>query len=422
MQNGVLEALAGAVWGIIPSAAVLAAGLAICFKLRFRQLTGLRRLGAAMRGSGQKLSAFEMFSLTAGGKMGVGNIVGVSVALAAGGAGSIFWMGVYAVIGAGVSYCECRLGARLGGGPTVYMKKLRGFGGAAGIFGLLLFANQAIMMPAIQVNTASEELKSLVGGSPAAGIIAAAVCAAVFLIFSLRGEKATAALGAKVMPFAAAVYMLLAVAVIIANIARLPSALADIFIGAFEPRSATGGLLGALTVGLRRSMFTGEAGYGIAPYAAAKAEGTPDGIGLVQGFSVIFDTLIMCSLTALMLLCSGADSPARAAEMLLGAAGRYIVAALVLLFAFTTLLCCGFTAAAPFKGAGKAIVLLITAGSCVAASAAAPQEVWALGDICGAFMAWLNIAALLAYEFGAKNKTPEQVRGFKRVVIKGKSD
>lgn len=386
------------VWGALPVVLILAAGVWFCFRLRFRHITRLYTVGKIFsRGGGRRLNAFEVFALTTGGKAGVGNIVGVSVALVTGGPGSIFWMMVFAVVGAAISYAECRLGALAGGGPPVYMRKLLNWNGLALLFSGLVFAVEAIFMPAIQVNAAAASVAGLTGhDGPLAGAGVAAVMALLFLILACRGEKKIAAASAKILPPAAIVYLMIAAGVIVVNIGELPGAVRSVLGGALTVKAAGGGALAtAVAVGVKRGMFTSEAGYGIAPYSSAAAEGcTPDEHGLIQSLAVLFDTCLMCGMTAFMLLCSGTTDPAAAARDLLGDAGGYAVSALVVVFAFATVLCCGFTAAAPCFGAKRTAVFIMMAGVMICGGAAAPEIVWAVCDLAGGVMAWLNITAV----------------------------
>ena len=376
--------------------ALLAVGLWLSVKNRFCNLTGLLRVPKILaRQSGKKLSPFEVFSLTTGGKLGVGNIVGVSAAIAAGGPGAILWMGVFSILGSALSYEECRFGAKIGNPPD-YIRKL-GHRKIAVAFAGLMFLMQAVLMPAIQVNSAAVSLgENFVASPPYFGAAVGAACAALFLASVMGGEKRLAHISARILPPAAIGFMLLCIAIIAVNYQNIPQAVGAILKGAFGIGAVAGGGFGAAaSTGVRRGAFSCEAGWGIAPYAAAKAEGTPEEIGLCQSLSVLFDTLLMCTLTGLALLCSGCTTAVGAAGTLLGKGGGFTVSILVAVFAFTTVLTCGFTAAANVSSVKRALVFVGMAGVMICAGAAAPEVVWTLCDLGGGILCVINVAAVI---------------------------
>lgn len=393
------------IWGIVPVCALLAVGLWLSVGNRFYNLTGLVRVPKILaRQSGKKLSPFEVFSLTTGGKLGVGNIVGVSAAIAAGGPGAILWMGVFSILGSAISYEECRFGAKLGS-PPEYMRRL-GNGKTAFAFACLMFLMQAVLMPSIQVNSAAVSLLENFPAPPKYfGAVAGAAFAVLFLGCVLGGEKRLARISAKILPPAALGFMLLCIAIIAVNYKNIPQAFGSILKGAFGIGAVAGGGFGTVaSVGVRRGAFSCEAGWGIAPYAAAKAEGTPEEIGLCQSLSVLFDTLLMCTLTGLALLCSGCATAVGAAGTLLGRCGGLTVSLLVAVFAFTTVLTCGFTAAANVSGSIRVAVFVAMAGVMICAGAAAPEVVWTLCDLAGGILCILNVLAVVKLKH-SENKT-----------------
>ncbi|HOP10499.1 MAG TPA: alanine:cation symporter family protein [Oscillospiraceae bacterium] len=397
------------IWGIVPVCALLAVGLWLSVKNRFYNLTGLIHVPKILaRQSGKKLSPFEVFSLTTGGKLGVGNIVGVSAAIATGGPGAVFWMGAFSILGSAISYEECRLGAKLGS-PPAYMRKL-GRRKTAYIFTGLMFLMQAVLMPAIQVNSAAVSLHENFMAPPTYfGAVTGAACAALFLACTLGGEKRLARISARILPPAAIAFMFLCIAIIAVNYQNIPQVFNTIFKGALGIEAVAGGGLGAAaSVGVRRGAFSCEAGWGIAPYAAAKAEGTPEEIGLCQSLSVLFDTLFMCTLTGLALLCSGCTTAVGAAGTLLGKGGGLTVSLLVAVFAFTTILTCGFTAAANVSGIKRAIIFVFMAGVMICAGAAAPEVVWTLCDLAGGILCIINMSAVVKLKrLGSKPRNAE---------------
>jgi AGCS family alanine or glycine:cation symporter len=260
-----------------------------------------------------------------------------------------------------------------------------------------MFLMQAILMPSIQINSAAVSLRENFSAPPGFfGAVAGAAFAALFLACVLGGEKRLARISARILPPAAIGFILLCIAVIAVNYKNIPQAVGAIFKGAFGIEAVAGGGFGAAaSVGVRRGAFSCEAGWGIAPYAAAKAEGTPEEIGLCQSLSVLFDTLLMCTLTGLALLCSNCTTAVGAAETLLGRSGGLTVSLLVAVFAFTTVLTCGFTAAAGVTGSKRIMILVAMAGMMICAGAAAPEVVWTLCDLGGGILCAINIAAVI---------------------------
>ena len=383
------------VWSLPCVALLLFLGLFLCFALRFSHLTRLPELAKRETGGETtgKIPLFRVFALTTGGKVGVGNIVGVSVALRCGGPGALFWMAVFAVVGAAISYVECRLGAVYGGTAGYLRACLKHGKGSAAVFSVLLFCIEAVFMPAIQVNAAAESVAGLLGGRYTA-LLTAAVFAVAFLPVMLLGEGRVAALSAKLLPAAVVVYTLLAFCVIGVNIGRLPAAFGSIFHAAFGRESIlSGGAAAAMAVGIKRGMFSSEAGYGIAPYACAEGGDSPHRQGLAQSLSVLTDTLFMCGLTGLMLLCAGTYDAGQAASAVFGAVGGWLVVGLIAVFAYTTVLSCGFTAAVPFRGAKRPGVFLLMTAVILASGSSAPGLVWPLCDLCGGLMALINVPA-----------------------------
>ncbi|MBQ3141716.1 MAG: alanine:cation symporter family protein [Clostridia bacterium] len=391
------------IWGLPLTALIVVFGLRCAMRSRGRFLAGPRRLKRAFGAAGEGLRPFEAFALTVGGKIGVGNIVGVGLALETGGPGALLWMAVFSLLGAALSYTECSTAARLGGAAPTFLRRL-GNPRAAKVFGILTAAAMTVFMPSIQVNAAARAVLERVGGGRHTLLLVGGAMAAAFLLCACFGRERIARVSAVLMPPASAVTLLVAVAVIVACRQRLPQVLLSVWNGAFGGSALTSGAAAAaFSTGVRRAMFSCEAGYGIAPFAAAKTAGSPRDIGLIQGFGVIFDTLIMCTLTGVMMLCAGTTDAADAFGLVLGEWGGALLTAIVVLFAFTTLLSCAFTAVSDadvWGGRLRACQPVVMAGVIVCSACAAPQVVWALCDgVCGV-MAAMNLTALWRLERG----------------------
>lgn len=323
----ILQKLQSLVWGGPTVAALIFSGLWLSAGTGFVQL---RRFGQAMRECVGRLlkkragnggtSAFEAVCTALAGTVGTGNIAGVAVALTMGGPGAVFWMWVAAAVGMGIKYCEIALAVRYRerrndeyvGGPMYYIKN--GLGerfmplavcfcvfGAAASFGI---GNMTQMTGILTLKGADSP-----GVLPVIGI-AMASAVALTCRGGAKGRGRTAAL---IVPVMAGIYVLGALAVIIAHIDALPAALTAIFRGAFTVNAAAGGAAGvgarqAVSWGFRRGLFSNESGLGSSPIAHASAEAGPAGEYALMGiFEVFADTGVICTLTALSILCSGVE-------------------------------------------------------------------------------------------------------------------
>lgn len=320
-----LRSMSRAVWGAPTVAALMLCGAYMSVRCGFVQI---RRFGTAMRrcvgrifekkGPGGGTSPLEAVCTALAGTVGTGNIAGVTVALTMGGPGAVFWMWLSALLGMGTKYAEITLAVRYRekrggeyvGGPMYYI--VNGLGpeyrwlavmfavfGAAAAFG----AGNVMQMGSILTVTGAMGL----GPAP---LIGAAMAVAVFLTCR-NGAAGRGRAAAYLVPVMAGVYVLGTLTVIGANIQNLPAALGEIFKSALSPKAAVGGVSGfgvgrAMSWGFRRGMFSNEAGLGSSPIAHASAEASsPAEQGLMGIFEVFVDTAVICTLTALAVLCSG---------------------------------------------------------------------------------------------------------------------
>ncbi|WP_271409852.1 alanine/glycine:cation symporter family protein [Pseudomonas sp. Q1-7] len=340
---------------------VVLVGLGLFFSIssrfvQFRYFSDMFRIfGQALQRKEGQLSSFQALMLSVAGRVGAGNIAGVAVAIMLGGPGAVFWMWIVALLGMATSYFECSLAqlykrreadGTYRGGPAFYILHGLGQRWLAVIFSILLLVTFGFGFNAVQSFTVATSLHDTFGlptwisGVALVGVIG-------LIVFG--GIKRIAAMADVLVPIMAGTYILMALTVIGMNITEVPATLALIVKSAFglEPAFA-GGIGAAILMGVKRGLFSNEAGLGSAPNVAAVAEvNHPSAQGIVQSLSVFIDTLLVCTSTALIILLSGVYQPgsemagvvltqtALAAEV--GEWGRIFVSMALLLFVFTTL-------------------------------------------------------------------------------------
>ena len=320
--NDVFNLLSGYVWDALVYILVIV-GLTITFTSRFVQFRYFGRmfnvLRTAFHHEGGHISSFQALMLSVAGRVGGGNIGGVAVAITLGGPGAVFWMWMIGLMGMATSFFECSLAqlyktaepdGTFRGGPAYYVE--RGLGAnwkwLAGIFSVLLLLTFAFALTGFQAVTVSTSMEEAFGLNKYITAIALAVALAAILF---GGIKRIAAVTEFIVPVMALGYILIAIVVIVLNIADIPGVIARIVTEAFAPSAAIGGGIGAaIMMGVKRGLFSNEAGLGSAPNVAAVAYVKhPCSQGTVQAFSVFIDTIIICSCTAFIILLSGVYQP-----------------------------------------------------------------------------------------------------------------
>ena len=434
------------VWS--PALVYLALGAGLFFSIltRFVQVRLFRemaRLLFSSKSSDKGISSFQALSVSLSGRVGTGNIAGVAAAIGFGGPGAVFWMWVVAFLGASTAYVESTLGqiykeedeGQYRGGPAFYIEKAMGQKWYAWIFAITTIIATGLLLPGVQANSIANAAEVALGtgqvihtdfGSLGVTKIATAVAVVTILGFIIfGGVKRIAHFTQIVVPFMALAYIVTAVVVVFLNISELPAVISLIFKDAFTPMAGFGAAIGW---GVKRGVYSNEAGQGTGPHAAAAAEVQhPAQQGLVQAFSVYVDTLFVCSATAFMILITGAynvhmdegaffiqnlpadlaaNSPAftqYAVESVMPGFGKPFVAIALFFFAFTTLLAYYYIAETnvaylrrTFKIPGEMVILKLALMASVFYGAVRTANLaWGLGDIGVGLMAWLNIIAIL---------------------------
>jgi AGCS family alanine or glycine:cation symporter len=258
------------------------------------------------------ISSFQAFVLALSGRVGTGNIAGVATAIALGGPGAVFWMWVIAFLGAGTAYVEASLGqiykekidGNYRGGPAYYILKGMGARWYAVAFAVISILSLGIFMPGVQANAICNAFDTAFAMDVrlTAGIIVFLLSLIIF-----GGVKRIARVAEIITPFMAIAYLLIALTILALNYQHIPAMFMLILKSALGVHPALGGITGAaISMGVKRGIFSNEAGQGSAPHAAAAAEVShPAEQGFVQAFSVYVDTLLVCSATAFIILITG---------------------------------------------------------------------------------------------------------------------
>jgi len=391
--------------GVVAALVFLIGGF---FTVKFRAFYAFRPI-TVLRAMPLESGASQML-LSLGGTVGVGNIVGVAVALGVGGCGAIFWMWVGAFFSMALKYAEITLGMlKRGKTAATYIKEKLGMM-AAVVFSFLLICDCVMMGGVVQSSAISESVSGATGISPVAvGIVLSVMTASVFFL-----KVDVFRLSTYVVPLMSAGYVFFALCVISVNISSIPSLFKEIFDAAFTFDSAAGGVLGilaspALRQGIVKGLFSNEAGVGTAPSAhAASCEKEPCRQALFGIFEVFVDTVVMCTLTAFSILLAlgdirgridGATACADAFSSVFGSLAPFILAVFISLFAFCTVISFGYYGiqSLSFFGAGERAAdyfLIIYCVSLFIGAVAAPRVIWEICDTVVCLMLIINCTAV----------------------------
>lgn len=298
---------------------LIGVGLYFTFKTKFVQFRMLKesiKVVIEPKEDKESISSFEALMVSTASRVGIGNIAGVSAAICLGGAGSIFWMWLIAMVGSASAFIESTLaqiykvrdtdGSSFGG-PAYYIQavlKNRFLGGLFAVMLILTYMGGFNMVQAFNIVTAFEGYSFY---SPFTPIIVGAILAIATGLCIFGGGKRLSKITSIIVPVMAITYILMALVIVVLHINLVPGMFATIFTEAFDITAIFGGFIGSCVMyGIKRGLYSNEAGVGSAPNAAASASVShPVKQGLVQMLSVFIDTLLICSTTAFMLLCSG---------------------------------------------------------------------------------------------------------------------
>ena len=443
-----LNKINGIVWGVPMMALILLGGLWLTIRVKFLQI---HKLGLALKwmfkneeGGTGEVSSFAALCTALSATIGTGNIVGVATAVTAGGPGALFWMEVTALLGMATKYAEGLLAVKYRtvdeaghalGGPFYYIEKGMGvkwkwlakifafFGAAAAIMGIGTITQvKGIVDAMVNFFDPSKSLYPIdipgVGTVSVVVVIGASLvslCAGAVLI---GGLKRIATITSVIVPFMAVIYILVAMVLLLCNLSAIPDALMKIIKGAFDPAAVTGGFVGnmiiAMQKGVARGIFSNEAGLGSAPSAAAAAQTKePVRQGLVSMTGTFIDTIVVCTMTGLSIVVTGAYNQGLEGVAVTSyafstglpfspAISNFLLMMSLIFFAFTTILGWNYYAERCLEyltnGNLKALkvyrwlyILSVFVGPFLTVTA-----VWTIADILNGLMAIPNMIALFA--------------------------
>ncbi|GAB3729129.1 alanine/glycine:cation symporter family protein [Luteimonas pelagia] len=433
-----INAVNGIVWSLPLVVLCLALGIYFSIRTRFMQVRGIPEMIRLMlnnKASDSGVSSFQALAMSLSGRVGTGNIAGVATAIAFGGPGAVFWMWMMAFLGAATSYIECTLAqiykekddeGRYRGGPAYYIEKAMGLKWYAWLFAVVTVLACGFLLPVVQVNTLATAMNVAFDIPP---LLMAVVVAVALALIIFGGVTRIATFAQFVVPFMALAYMLVAITIMALNADRLPAMFSLIIDSAFGLHAGFGAMLGlAVEWGVKRGIYSNEAGQGTGPHAAAAAEVQhPAQQGFVQAFSVYVDTLLVCSATAFMILSTGMFNVASPEGGFLVQAlpgmeagpaytqaavdsvpelagwGEGFVAIALLFFVFTTVIAYYYMAETNVAYINRKVhrpwlVLLLRLtiiGAVMVGVFRTAGGAWALGDIGVGLMAWLNLIAIV---------------------------
>lgn len=445
--SSILDQIDSLVWGIPLIVLILAVGIFLTVRLKGLQFT---KLGLAIKhiaanersGEHGEVSSFGALCTALSATIGTGNIVGVATAIVTGGPGAMFWMWFAALLGTATKYSECLLAVKyrsvesdghIVGGPFYYIEKGMGknwkwlakifafFGVGVGLFGIGTFTQVNGISSAVNnfFDPSNTWAVNLFGRTYSWTVVITGVILTICVgLVIIGGLKRISRVAEVIVPFMAVLYVAAALLVIICNITKVPAAIVEIVQSAFGMRAAAGGALGAIIMamqkGIARGIFSNEAGLGSAPIAAAAAQvEDPAGQGLVSMMGTVIDTLVICTLTGLTIVITGAWNVGLEGVAVTtkafqdgmpfsGEIASFILMVSLVFFAFTTILgwdyyserCLEYLIGGNMKvvkGYRWIYILAIFIGPYMTVSA-----VWTIADIFNGLMALPNLVALVA--------------------------
>lgn len=420
------------IWSYILIAMLIVLGLYFTFRTKFVQFGNIKEMfkllgeGSSSKDkSKQEVSSFQAFCIGTASRVGTGNLAGVASAIAIGGPGAVFWMWLIALIGSASAFIESTLaqiykvkdGDNFRGGPAYYMEKglKKRWMGVA--FSILIIICFGFAFNSVQSNTITAAFNSAFGINK---LFLGALITIASAIIIFGGVKSIAKISTIIVPIMAVAYILVALFIIITNITELPAVFKMIFSNAFGVKQVIGGGMGAaLLNGIKRGLFSNEAGMGSAPNAAATATVShPVKQGLIQTLGVFTDTLIICTCTAFIVLLSsdtlvqhastnnipladiaGIEVTQIAISSQIGSWGQYFIAFCIFFFAFSSIIGNYYYGETniQFISTKKIYLYLyrvLVIGMVLFGSVASMQFVWSIADVFMGLMAILNLIAI----------------------------
>lgn len=428
--ENVINWLNSVLWDFLLIVLLCGTGIFFTFKLKFIQV---RKFGKGMKllfgnfslhgdSKGKGLSSFQALATAIAAQVGTGNIAGAATAIAAGGPGAIFWMWVSAFFGMATIYAEAVMAQHTReekngeyvGGPVYYIKYIfKGKFGKflAGFFSVAIIIALGFAGQMVQSNSIGVSFQTAFGVKPIyVGIVVAIIAGIIFI----GGIKRIARVTEKIVPIMAVLYIVCSVIILVMNPAGFVDAFRQIFIGAFNPQAVMGGALGvtikqAITYGVKRGLFSNEAGMGSTPHAHATAEvAHPGDQGLIAMMGLFIDTFVILTMTALVIVSTGALSSGLTGSELaqnafcsgFGGFGNIFIAICMLFFAFTTIVGWYYFSEVNVRSLlGDKFVkpFAVLALVCIVIGSTLKVDlVWNLSDVFNGLMVIPNLIAMLA--------------------------
>lgn len=420
--------LAGYAWGIPSIVLLVGTGIYLTFHLRFIQFRGLKHSFQLISGRYDRpddpgeVTHFQALTTALSATIGTGNIAGVATAIAFGGPGAVFWMWVTAIVGMATKYASCSLALKfrvihpdgeVSGGPMYSLKNGLGMpkmGAAFAVFTLIASFGIGNM---VQANSVVDGLSFVIPQAAEFKLILGIIMAIMVGLVIIGGIKRIAKVASRIVPFMAITYCSSAILILALNLDKIPSAFATIINHALNPWAIGGGAIGAaLQYGVARGVFSNESGLGSAPMAHAAARtNEPVREGLVAMIGPFIDTIVICTMTALVIIISGAWGDSRpeslhgaalsayAFQQTLGQTGAVIVGFSLVFFAYSTIIAWSYYGdrSAKFLFGEKAVmpyrfiyIVLVVVGAYVPL-----KLVWNFADIANMLMALPNLFSLI---------------------------
>lgn len=403
-----LETINSFIWGSGLVFLLIAAGVVYTVRLKGIQLRMIPYIAKNRGNRAVRRAQLRTLCMSLGTAMGTGNITGVASAIAIGGAGAVFWMWVSAFFGMALVYAENYLSAAYSDssarGPMAYLKNGLGSPRLAAVFAFCCVLASFGMGGMVQTSSMSESIRSCAHIPPM--LIAAAIFAVLFFVIC-GGAGRIESSAQMLLPFATVAYAVLCIIAIFHSRSELPTAAARIFREALGLKQAAGGVCGygisrAISAGIRRGVFSNEAGLGSSPILHSSSQNSSQGElqGVCSMLEVFIDTMLCCTLTALAILCASEDGTVHSAiSAVTGAYTGYVLAVLMTLFAFCTVIgwyYCGETAFSfLLPRVPRGVFALAFAALAASGAVIRAEQVWTLSDIFNGAMAFPNLVGLL---------------------------
>ena len=415
------------IWSQYLIGLLLTAGIFFTISSKFVQIRWIPEMFRAIKekpetlDSGEKgISSFQAFAISAGSRVGTGNIAGVATAIVLGGPGAVFWMWIIAIVGAASAFIEATLAqvykvpdkdGGFRGGPAYYITKGLNQKWLGVVFAILITVTFAFVFNTVQSNTIAESLQTQYNVSP---VITGAILAVITAVIIFGGVRSIANLSSTIVPFMAIIYVVMVLIILLMNYDQIIPMISTIIKSAFGIDQAAGGAVGfAVLQGVKRGLFSNEAGMGSAPNAAATAAVShPVKQGLIQALGVFFDTILVCTATAIMILLytglefgegavQGVAVTQSALNEHLGNIGGIFLTIAITLFAFSSVIGNYYYGQSNMEFLTKSkaalfifrclVVVLVFVGAVVKT-----ETVWSTADVFMGLMAIVNIVAIIA--------------------------